>query len=467
MIATTANHAHRCGMVETRTSTAETGRTLRLSTLLRLRWMAVFGQSLAVAIVAVVLGFRMPVQLCSFLILASALLNVVLALRFSENHRLEPSSATWLLGWDLTQVSALLMLTGGLQNPFSLLIIVPVVIAAGALPVANTVMLGCVTVGLTVLLAFMHLPLPWYPGEAMSSPPLLVGGTAVAILSTMWFAALYAARVAREAKELSDALAATELVLQREQHLSAIDGLAAATAHELGTPLATITVIAKEMERALGKDDRYREDVALLRSQSERCREILGRLSSLSAESEEHMMRMPLTGLMEEAIAPHREFGVEIDLEQGPCIGPEPVGRRNPGVLYSLGNLIENAVDFAKGRVIVTYAWSERDVHLSVTDDGRGFSPTIIARLGEPYATERIDRDRISKPPTAQAEGGGLGLGLFIAKTLLERAGAQVSFSNASADNLGARVRLHWSRAAFEGQPVAAKRLETVGQAII
>ncbi|MCU0830568.1 MAG: ActS/PrrB/RegB family redox-sensitive histidine kinase [Rhizobiaceae bacterium] len=438
----------------------ETGRTLRLSTLLRLRWMAVIGQTAAVGGVAFGFGFEFPFELCFMLVGASALLNVILALRFQPNHRLKPFSATWLLAWDLTQVSALLMLTGGLLNPFSLLIIVPVVIAAGALPLANTLMLAAVTAGLTIVLSFMHLPLPWRAGEVLTAPPLLTAGTAIAILLTMGFAALYAGRVAREARELSDALAATELVLQREQHLSAIDGLAAATAHELGTPLATITVIAKEMERALGADERFGEDVALLRSQSERCRAILGRLTSLSAESEEHMMRMPMTALMEEAIAPHREFGVEIIVSQGPCSGPEPIGRRNPGLIYSLGNLIENAVDFAKSKVVVTYAWTERDVFLSVTDDGRGFSPTIIGRLGEPYATERSSRDRISKPPTTVGEGGGMGLGLFIAKTLIERAGATVSFSNASAEEMGARVRLQWSRAVFEASDSDAPRLE-------
>jgi two-component system, sensor histidine kinase RegB len=438
----------------------QTGRTMRLSTLMRLRWLTVAGQTLAVAIVAYGFGFPMPIELCAALILASAFLNIILVLRFPANHRLRPESATALLAWDLTQVAALLMLTGGLQNPFSLLIIVPVVIAAGALPLFHTLVLMVPTALLTLLMTVVHLPLPWLEENAPHAPPLLTGGTAVAILSTMAFSALYAGRVAREARELSDALAATELVLQREQHLSAIDGLAAATAHELGTPLATITVIAKEMERALGKDERYREDVALLRSQADRCREILGRLTSLSAESEEHMMRMPLTALIEEAIAPHREFGVTIELGQGPCMGSEPIGRRNPGLIYSLGNLIENAVDFATSRVIVTYAWSEREVFLSVTDDGRGFSPTIIGRLGEPYATERTDLDRISKPPTTVGEGGGMGLGLFIAKTLLERAGATVSFSNATADNLGARIRMQWPRHVFESGHGERARLE-------
>ena len=335
-------------MMERLLQPSENRRAVRLSTLIRLRWLAVAGQILAVATIGFALGFVMPIASCLALIAASVLLNVILALRFPASHRLRPAKAALLLAYDVSQLAILLMLTGGLQNPFAILIIVPVVIAAGALPVFYTSLLAGLTAAITVLLAFLHLPLPWFEYDTLELPPMLVAGIAVAILSTMAFAAIYASRVAREARELSDALAATELVLQREQHLSAIDGLAAATAHELGTPLGTITVIAKEMERTLGKDERFKEDVSLLRSQSERCRDILRRLTSLSAESEEHMLRMPLTTLLEDAVAPHREFGIEIEMQAGNISGAEPVGRRNPGLIYSIGNLVENAVDFAK-----------------------------------------------------------------------------------------------------------------------
>jgi two-component system, sensor histidine kinase RegB len=439
-------------MMERLLAPHENRRAVRLSTLIRLRWLAVAGQILAIALVGFVLGFAMPVVACLALVAASALLNVILGFRYAASHRLRPAKAALLLAYDVGQLAVLLLLTGGLQNPFAILIIVPVVIAAGALPVFYTSLLAGLTAAITVLLAFVHLPLPWFENDTLELPPMLVAGIAVAILSTMAFAAIYASRVAREARELSDALAATELVLQREQHLSAIDGLAAATAHELGTPLGTITVIAKEMERTLGKDERFKEDVSLLRSQSERCRDILRRLTSLSAESEEHMLRMPLTGLIEDAVAPHREFGIEIEMQAGSTNGAEPVGRRNPGLIYSIGNLVENAVDFAKSRVIVAWNWSQTDVTLTITDDGRGFSPSIIDRIGEPYATDRSPRDGKDTET-----GGGLGLGLFIAKTLIERSGAQISFRNASANALGAEVRIHWPRAVFEARTNAAE----------
>lgn len=426
---------------------SENRRAVRLSTLIRLRWLAVAGQILAVAIIGFGLGFEMPIAACLGLIIASALLNVTLTLRFPASHRLRPEKAAMLLAYDICQLAALLMLTGGLENPFAILIIVPVVIAAGVLPVLYTGLLAGLTTLTIVLLAFIHLPLPWFEKHALTLPPLLVGGIAIAMLSTMAFAALYAWRVAGEARDLSDALAATELVLQREQHLSAIDGLAAATAHELGTPLGTIAVIAREMEHALGRDDRFKEDVNLLKSQSERCRDILRRLTSLSAENEEHMQKMPLTGLIEDAIVPHREFGIEIEMRAGKSFGAEPIAKRNPGLIYSIGNLVENAVDFAKSKVIVAWSWSLTDLTLTITDDGRGFSPSIIDKIGEPYTTDRSTREG-----KHNETGGGLGLGLFIAKTLIERSGAQISFRNAEPKSSGAEVHIVWPRSAFEAR---------------
>jgi two-component system, sensor histidine kinase RegB len=422
-------------------------RFVRLSTLVRLRWSLVVGQLLAVAIVGGALEFPMPVGTCLLVIAASAVLNVVLTLRYPATQRLKPMSAAILLGFDICQLGALLMLTGGLTNPFAILIIVPVVVAAGALPVGFTAVLAELTALVVVVLLLFWLPLPWANGLPPDFPPVLNAATALGILCAMAFASLYAGRVAIEARDLSDALAATELVLQREQHLTAIDGLAAATAHELGTPLGTITVIAREMERALGKDERYREDIALLRSQSERCRDILRRLTSLSAEGEAQMKRLSLTSLIEEAVAPHREFGIVISHTTSGEHGPEPIGRRNPGLIYSIGNLVENAVDFARSEVRIMHGWTEDRVSLTITDDGGGYAPAIIDHIGEPYSSHRPGQDA-----AARSAGGGLGLGLFIAKTLIERSGAQIRFDNAYQEDLGARVTMVWPRTAFEAE---------------
>jgi two-component system sensor histidine kinase RegB len=422
-------------------------RRLRLNTLIRLRWLAVGGQSAAVIMVAYWLGFPLPVGLCFALIACSAWLNLLLAFRYPATHRLEPNAALGILLFDTLQLAGLLYMTGGMTNPFAVLMTVPVVVSATSLPLRLTTGLGVIAVLSATVLVFFHLPLPWFPDTELPIPFIYVSGLWIAVVSTIAFTAVYAWRIAEEARQLANALTATELVLQREQHLSALDGLAAAAAHELGTPLATIALVAREMERELGGDDRHGDDVRLLRSQSERCREILKRLTSLSAEGEGHLARLPLTSLVEEAIAPHRDFGISIELEPGELAGPEPVGRRNPGVIYGLGNLVDNAVDFATSSVTVGWSWNEERVVLTVSDDGPGYPMEVIDRIGEPYMSTRQGDER----------GGGLGLGLFIAKTLLERSGASLAFRNSSGPGVGAVVEVVWPRPLFLAAPPPAE----------
>ena len=437
--------AHNSGMLlDLRAPDPQLSRRLRLNTLIRLRWLAVAGQSAAVLVVAYWLDFPVPVGICFALIACSAWLNLLLTFRYPATHRLEPNAAMGILLFDTIQLAGLLYMTGGMTNPFAVLMIVPVVVSATSLPLRLTIGLGVAAVSAATLLVFFHLPLPWFPYTELPVPFIYVSGLWIAVVSTTVFTAVYAWRVAEEARQLANALTATELVLQREQHLSALDGLAAAAAHELGTPLATITLVAREMERALGDDPRFAEDVTLLRTQSERCREILKRLTSLSSTSEVHMARMPLSSLIEEVIAPHRDFGINIHLEAGEQIGPEPVGRRNPGVIYGLGNLVENAVDFANEAVTVRWSWDPAQVRLAIIDDGPGFQAEVLDRIGEPYMTTRPGGGA-----AAGQSGGGLGLGLFIAKTLLDRSGASVSFRNAGEAGQGAMVEVVWPRDAF------------------
>ncbi len=412
---------------------------LRLNTLVRLRWLAIVGQSATVLLVAYPLDFPLPVSLCFALIACSAWLNLVLTFRYPAAHRLNPTAAFGILTFDALQLAGLLYMTGGLTNPFSILMTVPVVISATSLSVRMTALLGLLVMAAATLLMFFHLPLPWFPGQSLPMPFIYVAGGWVALFSSIAFTAIYAFRVAEEARLLANALAATELVLQREQHLSALDGLAAAAAHELGTPLATITLVAREMEKSLGSDPKHGEDVRLLRSQTERCREILKRLTSLSSEGEPHLARLPLTSLVEEIVAPHRDFGIAIKLEPGERLGAEPVGQRSPGVIYGLGNLVENAVDFARKQVTMRWRWNEQTVAFTIMDDGPGFPAEIIDRIGEPYMSTRQGNE----------PGGGLGLGLFIAKTLLERSGATLHFSNSAGIGEGAIVQVVWPRSLF------------------
>lgn len=413
---------------------------LRLRTLIRLRTLAIIGQCITVVAVGYGFGFPMPIASCFLLIACLALLNLALRLVYPANHRLSPTMSTIVLGLDILQLAALLYMTGGLENPFSILISVPVIIASASLPVRNIIALGVIAVAAVTALAFFHLPLPWYPGVVFDAPLLLVIGMWIAIVSTSAFAAFYAYRVSAEAGELADALVATEFALQREQHLSALDGLAAAAAHELGTPLATITVVAREMERALGDDERFGEDVQLLRSQSERCRDIMRRLATLSSTEEAHMRQLPLSSLIEEVIAPHREFGVDITVSHEESTGTEPVGHRNAGIVYGLGNLVENAVDFARSTVRLHSVSTDDSVSITIEDDGPGYAADILPRIGDPFVAGR--------PRGGKPSAGGLGLGLFIAKTLLERSGAELQFSNQPGG--GAHVEVIWPRAAME-----------------
>ena len=417
-------------------------RNVRLDTLVRLRWLAIVGQTTAVLVVNFGLDFDLPLWACLAVIALSAWLNVALRLRFYMTQRLEPDRAAWLLAFDVAELAVLLFLTGGLQNPFAFLFLAPVLLSATALPPRFTVILGAFAVGCATVLVFVHYPLPWDADDPLRLPPIYMAAVWLAILLAIGFIGVYAWQITEESRQLSDALAATELVLAREQHLSQLDGLAAAAAHELGTPLSTITVIARELENAIPADAPHGDDVRLLREQARRCRDILSKITQLSS-SGEPFDRMPLSALMEEVVAPYRNFGVAIDVRIVGDGTPEPAGARNPAVLYGLGNLMENAVDFAQERVVLGANWTEETIEINITDDGPGFAPEIIARIGEPYVTSRpgVEHDD---------EQSGLGLGFFIAKTLLERAGATLSFENRVPPNPGAVVFVRWNRSDFE-----------------
>src|SRR5688572_20982021 len=413
------------------------GRRLRLSTLIRLRWLAVIGQTAAILVVGLWFEFPLPFGACFALISLSAWLNLGLRIVFPASHRLDPNWAALLLAYDLLQLAGLLYLTGGLENPFAILLLGPVMVSATTLQPDKTFLLGAMTLAAATVLVFIHQPLPWFPGETFAAPLHYVGGVWVALVCALIFMAFYSFRVAEEARQLADALAATELVLQREQHLSALDGLAAAAAHELGTPLATIALVANELASELPPDDPHAEDVALIRAQSQRCREILSKIASLSSAPEEHLGRMPLSHILEEITAPHRDFGVAIRIESGGD-GPEPVAGRNPGLIYGLGNLVDNAVDFAEREVRLAASWTASEVRVTIADDGPGFPPDVLDRLGEPYVTTR----RFDVQPSD--EHGGLGLGIFIAKTLLERSGAELKLANRKPPEKGAVVTVEW-----------------------
>jgi two-component system, sensor histidine kinase RegB len=419
---------------------------VRLRTLVRLRWLAVIGQTIAVVIVSLGLGYSLPFSACLALIALSAWLNIFLTFRWRANQILSPRTTGLLLAYDLAQLACLLYLTGGLENPFAFLFLVPVTVSATALTMRWTAALGGLAFVFASLLAIYHLPLPWKAGDEFALPPLYIAGLWIAVLCGTGFSAVYARRLSEEARQMSAALQATELVLAREQRLSALDGLAAAAAHELGTPLATIALVAKELKREVPKNFAHGEDLDLLISQAARCREILSKLAKREQSADTIFDRVGLQAMLEDLAAPLRGSDVTVSIVTDGD-GAEPVLQRNPAITYGLANILENAIDFAKTSVNITAKWSSRQVTLIVKDDGPGFDQTIFDRLGDPFVTTRPGYDSEAKTEdTTGTAHDGMGLGLFIAKTLLERSGATVMLTN----NGGAVVSIAWPREAID-----------------
>jgi two-component system, sensor histidine kinase RegB len=424
-------------------------RYVRLETILRLRWLAVLGQLAAIFIVVQGLEFDLPIVPCLVIVSLSALVNLALQIAFNPLERMEPVHAAALLALNIVELAALLYFTGGLQNPFSFMFLAPVLISATALPVRLTIALGLLAVACASALGFFYLPLPWDAEEPLVLPPIYLLGVWLSIVLAIVVTSLYAFQVTEESRKLSDALAATELVLAREQHLTQLDGLAAAAAHELGTPLSTIVLISRELERTLAGDGPAAGDIKTLREQAQRCRDILAKITQLSSTGAP-FDRMTLSTLIEESVAPHRDFGVAIKVRIAVAATREPVGTRNPAILYGVGNILENAVDFARNEVEVNAWWNADSVEIVISDDGPGFAPEIIKRVGEPYLSRRPHSD------DSQNEHGGLGLGVFIARTLLERTGATVAFSNRVFPDHGAVVQIVWPRRRFESAEMPA-----------
>jgi two-component system sensor histidine kinase RegB len=421
-------------------------RYVRLDTILRLRWLAVLGQLAAVFIVAQGLNFEFAVLPCLVIIGLSAVINLAVQTIFNPMQRLEPLYAAALLALNIVELAGLLFLTGGLQNPFSFLFLAPVLISATALPARMTMALGLFAVACASNLVFYHYPLPWEGDDPLVLPPIYLFGVWLSITLAIGVTSLYAFQVTEEARKLSDALAATELVLAREQHLTQLDGLAAAAAHELGTPLSTIFLISRELEKTVPEGP-LSADLRTLREQATRCRDILAKIAQLSS-SGAPFDHMKLSLLIEEVVAPHRDFGVDIKVRIAVAPTREPVGARNPAILYGIGNILENAVDFARDTVEVNAWWNSENVEIVISDDGPGIAPDMLKRIGEPYVSRR--------PAADDGTRRGLGLGIFIARTLLERTGAKVSFSNRTFPDHGAVVQIVWPRSNFEtAEPIA------------
>src|SRR5579871_5270576 len=377
--------AGRCMVVELRTASADppvaTGAeprqapgSVRVRTLLYIRWLAIAGQAVALLVVHEFLDLKLPLADCIALLIASILVNLYLLLTRSSNAWLPEHEAAFSLAYDVVQLSALLYLTGGLQNPFALLILTPITVSATILSLRSTMVLGLFVALAISILALFHEPLPWTrPGFAL--PSLYLWGLWSALTFATAFIAIYVSRVAAEARSMEAALTEAQIALAREQRLSAVGSLAAAVAHELGSPLGTIAVVATELAHDVPAESPLRPDIDLLVSQSARCRDILAQLAQArdGEDADSPFETPPVSALVEEVIAQQTAALVPIELVREPSDGaPEPNVARQPGMLHSFANLIQNAVQFARTRVTVTIAWSARDVSVVIADDGPG-----------------------------------------------------------------------------------------------
>lgn len=410
-------------------------------TLVLIRWIAIAGQAATLAVVGIGMGHKLPIVPALAVVAASALLNIVVGARLRPRARLSDTEAALYLAYDTIQLSVLLYLTGGLLNPFAVLILAPVVVSATVLSRTSTIGLGALTAASIVVLTFVHFPLPWAEGP-FTPPRLYLLGVALALAVSTVFIAAYVGSISEEARRMSDAFGATQLALAREQRLASLGALAAAAAHELGSPLATIALASRELALELAPDSPLRDDVELLISQTARCRDILAELGRApEAEDGLPFKRLPFSALVEAAAAPHRSAQIRLILDAAPAEGapeesPEPQVARSSEIMHGLGNLLQNAIQFARDEVVVRQRWDRATLTIEVMDDGPGFPANLLERLGEPYLSSRA------------GIGGHLGLGIFIAQNLLERTGAELAFSNRPEG--GAKVAARWERSMIE-----------------
>ncbi|PUB17200.1 sensor histidine kinase RegB [Yoonia sediminilitoris] len=431
---------------------------VRLRTLVTLRWFAAAGQAIAIFVATRIYGLQLEVGYAALVIGVSVIANLVSSVTYPENKRLSEHE-TWLwLVFDIIQLSLLLFLAGGLNNPFAMLVLAPITIAATVLQLRNTILLGLITIALITLISQYSLPITTTSGTVLALPVLFQFGFWVALVVGVVFLAIYARQVTNEMHMMGEALLATQLALAREQKLTDLGGVVAAAAHELGTPLATIKLVGSELMEELEEWPELREDAMLIRDQANRCRDILHSMGR-AGKDDLHLRHAPLETVVKEAAEPHLDRGRIVEFDISPEQGADPIQpsiARRPEIIHGLRNLIQNAVDFSRERVQIDINWSKTDITVRIADDGPGFPQSVIGRIGEPYVRRRRTSEDRSQRPGYE----GMGLGLFIAKTLIERSGAKITFANSRRHGHaswtgqatgGAIVTLRWSQVALSG----------------
>ena len=406
--------------------------SLDKNTLTILRYIATVGQILAISIVFYYLNLPLPIKECYLIISLGLATNLYLQYGIKINQLKDFYAAPFLL-YDLIQLSSLLYLTGGIFNPFSFLLIIPAIVSSTFLSMGTTIILGLITSFLLFILSIYHLPLPGV--DLMTFPGIYKTGILVSILIGLIFLSYFGIRFAGEKKKTEEAFKKLQEVIYKEYELESLGGQAAAAAHSLGTPLATISVVAKELKKEIGDNKEFSKDIDLLISQSKRCSEILKRISKKQIEEDKFFSSTKLEDLLEEIINSFKETSSkEIILVSDNDKNKIDI-QRSAEMIYGLRNFIGNAIKFSKSKVNIFLTSDEKEIKIIVNDDGPGFPKDIIKSLGEPY---------IKSKSLELNSNSGLGLGTFLGKTLLERQNAKLSFKDDK--NLGgASVVISWS----------------------
>ena len=402
-------------------------------TLVILRWIAIIGQYITINIVYFILNFELPIFYCSMVVIVGAITNFYLHFQVKENQLNNFTSTIFLL-YDILQLATLLYLTGGIINPFTLLLIVPAIVSSTFLTLKSTINLSIITIVVLIILTTYHLPLPHSDNSHFRAPDYYLYAIPVSIIIGLIFLTYFGARFGIESRKRTEALNKLELILAKEHELESIGIQAAAAAHSLGTPLSTITVIAKELEKEIGRNPKYSKDINLLLSQTKRCSEILKDLSQDQLKEDDFLSDVKIEDLLNEIVRSFSEISEKelyLNVEKNEI---NPQIERTLEITYGLRNFIGNAVKYSNSLVNITLESNNKITEVKICDDGPGFSDDIISVLGEPYIRSK------SKIISSKS---GLGLGTFIGKTLLERMKASIKFDKCPKTN-GAMVVVNW-----------------------
>ncbi len=406
--------------------------SLEKKTVVILRWIALIGQLITIYIVHFFVGFELPLIYCSLTIFFGGITNIFIQFNFKKNQ-LSNIESTILLFYDVIQLSVLIYLTGGVTNPFIIFLIVPAIISSTLLNLASTFFLSIITILSLLLLTFNYFPLPSDGNIHFHVPDYYIYSIPSALTIVLIFLNYFGFRFGYEARKRGNALNRLELVLAKEQQLDLIGHQAAAAAHSLGTPLSTITVIAKELKKEVGKNKEFIQDIDILLAQAKKCGDILKKISQNKIVDDEYVANITMQDLLYEITRSFEEISdKKINLNVSKSVKKIPI-KRSPEITYGIRNFVGNAVKFSKKNIDIDLVSNDIQTSIQISDDGPGFPDDIFKIIGEPY---------ISTKSKKLKSKSGLGLGTFIGKTLLERKKAIIEFSKSTRG--GALVEISW-----------------------